>query len=206
MGWILKRPKKGDLSPVSSFDRLRTAPERGEARGSRKGRLLLGAGAMALALSACSTGTYAVEIFPEQHYQQSHKRQEPPRLSPPDGAVPITGREAASDPAAAAQVRNPLPKDQKNLTLGAETFRVNCSMCHGEKGQGDGKVGDVLVKDGYSRPPDLMQPATQGKSDGAIFALVSNGVVVMPKFSLLLSEQDRWSVVQYLRFLAQQGQ
>ena len=79
-------------------------------------------------------------------------------------------------------------------------------MCHGPKGQGDGTVGGKLVEYGYARPPNLTAQATQSKSDGALFWTISNGVVVMPKFSLLLSEQDRWSVVQYLRFLTQQGQ
>ena len=34
---------------------------------------------------------------------------------------------------------------------------------------------------------------------------MTNGVVVMPKFGLLLNEQDRWSVVTYLRYLAQEN-
>lgn len=155
--------------------------------------------------SACTTGTYAVDIFPEQHYQQSKRRQEPPRMYLPDGAVPITGREVPLDSAATAQMKNPLPTTQQSLTLGAEVYRVNCVPCHGPQGQGNGMVGQLFVGRGYyAQPPNLMLPVTQGKSDGQIFYLVTNGVVVMPKFGLLLNENDRWSVVQYLRFLAQQ--
>ena len=153
---------------------------------------------------ACSGGTYPADIFPEQHYQQSYKAQEPPRLSPPDGAVPITGREVVLDFAQADKTSNPLPRTKEVLTVGAERFRVNCSMCHGSQGLGDGPVGDRLVRDGYAMPPNLLADATQGRSDGGIFWVLSNGVVVMPDFSRMLSEQDRWAVVHYLRFLADQ--
>jgi len=171
---------------------------------SAKGRVLLAAGVLAVLAAACTKGTYAVDIFPEQHYQQSFKAQEPPRLSPPEGAVPITGREVDLDFQEADQTANPLPRTQEVLERGAELFRVNCSMCHGSGGRGDGPVGDRLVADGYARPPDLLAAATQDRSDGSMFWIISNGVVVMPQFNLLLPEDDRWAIVQYLRFLAEQ--
>ena len=43
---------------------------------------LVAAALAALLLTACEGGSYAVDIFPEQHYQQSYKSGEPPRLSP----------------------------------------------------------------------------------------------------------------------------
>lgn len=175
-----------------------------KALGRRKGALLAVAALLLLAATACQKGAYQVDVFPEQHYQQSLKKQEPPRLSPPDGAVPVTGRELALDPAAADKTPNPLPRTREVLTQGADVFRVNCSMCHGLTGQGDGTVGAKLVQYGYARPPNLNAPATQSKTDGTLFWTITNGIVVMPKFGLLLSEQDRWSAVQYLRYLAEQ--
>jgi len=166
---------------------------------------LLLAAALGLVVAACSKGTYAVDIFPEQHYQQSLKKQEPPRIDPPEGAVPITGREVPLDFATADNTSNPLPRTREVLQQGAELYRVNCSMCHGPEGQGDGAVGDILVRDGYSRPPNLLADATQNRSDGSIFWVLSNGVVVMPNFSLLVDAEDRWSIVHYLRFLEGQN-
>ena len=66
-------------------------------RRSRLALLALMAG-YALLLIGCSrilpsSGTYPVDFFPEMHYQQSFKIQEPPSLSAPTGSVPITGRE-----------------------------------------------------------------------------------------------------------------
>ena len=41
----------------------------------------------------CAEGSYPVDIFYEMHYQPSHHSQQPPRLMPPAGAVPITGKD-----------------------------------------------------------------------------------------------------------------
>ena len=46
-----------------------------------------------VSMLGCSTGTYPIDIFPEMHYQQSYKIQEPPSLSAPPGSVPISGGE-----------------------------------------------------------------------------------------------------------------
>ena len=216
-----------------------------------------------LLLSACLPGTYQMDIFPEQHYQQSVRRSGPPRLTPPDGAVPITGAEVVVTSAQANALKNPcasgcgpdifsvvpsadaaagfpysgtlaapdvyhdsstnptagnpstlfgmgafatLPNTSDVVQHGAEVYRVNCSMCHGPSAQGNGTVGDKFVeKDYYVRPPNLTAATTQDRTDGGIFYIITNGVVVMPKFGLLLNEQDRWSAVMYLRYLAQQS-
>lgn len=165
---------------------------------------LLGCALSVLLVSACERGSYAVDIFPEQHYQQSVKSGEPPRLAPHPKAVPISGREIMFDAAAAAGVRNPVQRTTASLDRGNEVFRVNCAMCHGDQGRGSGAVGDVLVANNYVRPPNLNSEATQAKTDGELFWILTNGIVVMPEFKNLLSEEDRWSVVHYVRFLADQ--
>ncbi len=172
----------------------------------RRAMLMAGLAAVAasaLALAGCSKGTYAVELFPEQHYQQSTRIQEPPRQYPYPGAVPITGREAPVDAQNAARLANPLPRSQQVVARGAELFRVNCAMCHGPRASGDGAVGAILVENGYLRPPNLTAAGTQGRSDGEIYAIVTNGILVMPTFKNMLKESDRWAIVQYLRSLPQ---
>ncbi len=160
---------------------------------------------VALVVAGCTGGTYPVDIFPEMHYHQSTRIQEPPRRLPPEGAVPITGKETYFEFAVAADVPNPLPRSETVLKHGAELFRVNCAMCHGPQAKGDGAVGDFLVKWGYSRPPNLTADLTQGRADGEIFSLITDGVLVMPQFKNMVSEDDRWSLVHYLRFLADQS-
>ena len=173
---------------------------------------MLVAVAVGLVIAGCSKGTYEVEIFPEMHYHQSVKKQEPPRLDPPEGAVPVTGREVALDFQTAGVTSNPMPRTQEVLEHAAELFRVNCSMCHGPQGRGDGPVAPFLAAGGVS--PANLPTATEDRSDGEIFWLMSNGgtrgqaglPVIMPTFRLLLDEEDRWSLVQYVRFLTEQGQ
>ena len=155
-------------------------------------------------LVSCSSGAYAVEIFPEQHYQQSYKRQEPPRLTPPDGSVPVTGRPVELSAADSAGLTSPVQRSQKTLAEGADLFRINCSMCHGTGGRGDGTVGAKLKENGYASAPDLLSASTQAKSDGTLFWTISNGVVVMPPFKLLLTEEQRWEVINYLRYMREQ--
>jgi len=47
-------------------------------------RCLLGLALLAgLVATACSQGSYPVDIFYEMHYQQSYRSNEPPSLSPP---------------------------------------------------------------------------------------------------------------------------
>ena len=170
-----------------------------------KGVAFVAIALVALVVTSCTKGTYQVDLFPEMHYQQSYRGQEPPRLMPHPDAVPITGKEVQFASAQAAQVApNPLPASREVLERGSEVYRINCSMCHGVTAQGEGPVGDALVRNNYLRPPNLMAGATQSKTDGDIFYIVTNGIFVMPEFKNLLGEDDRWSVVHYLRFLAQQ--
>ena len=170
-----------------------------------KGRLLLLAAALlGIAATACEKGSYSVDLFPEMHYNQSFKYGEPPRLSPPDGAVPVTGMAPALTAAEAAAARNPVARTPATINHARETYRVNCAMCHGDTGKGDGATGAILVRDGYLAPPNLTAPAIQAKADGELYNTITNGVVVMPKFGKLLSDSDRWELVLLLRELARQ--
>ena len=77
----------------------------------------------------CSQGTYPVDIFYEQHYQQSYKSHEPPRLSGSADAV-------AFFPPPASTVTN----------TGADLYRVNCQMCHGADAKGTGPVLGLITQ------------------------------------------------------------
>ena len=37
--------------------------------------------------------------------------------------------------------KNPLPLTEENLKLGQERFNINCAICHGRTGRGNGPVG-----------------------------------------------------------------
>ncbi|MDE0592731.1 MAG: hypothetical protein OSB68_05750, partial [Dehalococcoidia bacterium] len=105
-------------------------------------RLVLVVGLMmlsTLASSACAvqeSNTYPVEIFSEMHYSQAFKEQEPPRLAPPADSVVF---KTAGD---SSQTYNVPDKQERayDPAVAANLYRVNCSVCHGLSGLGDGKA------------------------------------------------------------------
>ena len=177
-----------------------TRPARGP------GRLAVGVALVALALVAAGcipkTGSNApLDWASEMHYSQTSRSQEPPRLAAPVGAVPVTGREIQRSVVEWAAVPNPAPDSPEALVVGAELFRINCAMCHGLEGRGDGPMAPIFLDSGYLAPPDLTGPITSGRTDGDIFGVVTNGILVMPKFRQLLSPEERWLIVRHVRAL-----
>lgn len=93
---------------------------------------------------------------------------------------------------------NPVKNDQVSLARGQELFMINCAICHGETGVGNGTVGNFFTK----KPADLTSDVVQNLSDGAIFLTISNGVPNrMPPLNENLSVRDRWDVVNFVRTL-----
>ena len=138
-----------------------------------------------LVLVGCSQGTYPVDIFYEQHYQQTYRSHEPPRLIGVADAV-------AFFPPVASTVTN----------TGADLFKVNCQMCHGADGKGTGPVLGIL-RDNYgyqtivdaditNRPPSLIE-ARLGATTRPL-----GPTSVMPPFGKLLSPDERAAIAQYV--------
>ena len=171
----------------------------------------------ALIAISCTKGTYPLDIFYEMHYQPSYHSQEPPRLMPPVGAVPITGKEVPLQvsPTNIDAIINPMPEE--GVDQGAKLFAINCSMCHGVGAMGDGQVLQTMI-DEYGYTPKLNTNLTLvnifGYSDGLLFTTITNrdlrpeiaaldpGTnVVMPQFQKLLTVEERWMLVNYLNTL-----
>ena len=171
------------------------------ATGVRRVRALLLLGLIVVVAAACANGTYPLDIFYEMHYQQSYQSHEPPRLWAPEGAVPVTGREISG-------TENPIPGER--VEEGARLFATNCVFCHGVDGKGDGQVL-LTMKDTYGygtddRPylitPDLTDDFVKDQADVALFGWITNGVTVMPAWDKLLTVEERWLVINYIRTLA----
>lgn len=77
---------------------------------------------------------------------------------------------------------------------GKALYEKNCQGCHGKTGLGLGGA-----------TPNLADAERMRKtSDAELFEIVSNGRpgTGMPAWAKVLSEQDRWNVVRYVRTLA----
>ena len=165
-------------------------------------------------------GAYQVDIFTEMHYTQAYRSQEPPRLYPATGSVPF--QLVGAGPLVVEELT--LAKTADTVDLGMDLYGVNCAVCHGDAGIGDGPMEDFLIKWGGIRPPDLTSPTTAGRSDDDLLGLISEGGstkltfaqlgiappaeidnrISMPIFRKLLTQEERWMLVHYLRDL--QGQ
>lgn len=150
-------------------------------------------------LVGCSTGAYPTDVFPEGHYQQSYRSQEPPRLQPARDSVPITGREINYGFGEASNLTNSLPNTPETMVEARRVYKVNCEVCHGASGRGDGPMTPYFQKAGPSVPVDFTSARVRGRKEGELYWIVTNGLGLMPRFGPLLTPEERWAVVHYVR-------
>lgn len=76
---------------------------------------------------------------------------------------------------------------------GEGIYTKNCVSCHGMPGK------DNWVKQLNPPPGDLSKPKAQNQVDGELFYRITNGKAPMPEFRNILSEDERWWVISFLR-------
>jgi mono/diheme cytochrome c family protein len=103
-------------------------------------------------------------------------------------------------PSRAARKKNPIAADSKSITAGKTLYTTQCLKCHGDAGRGDGPS----AKDLTPRPKDLSDSTVASQTDGALFWKITTGRKPMPTFETLISDDDRWNVINYVRTLAPQ--
>lgn len=93
---------------------------------------------------------------------------------------------------------NPVATDQTSIQRGAELYSINCALCHGTGGKGDGPIASHLK----NKPFDLTSFPIHSFTDGGIFFTISTGVPEkMPALNENLNVRERWDVVNYVRTL-----
>jgi len=113
----------------------------------------------------------------------------PPRSVPVDGPAFIPNMGAPT---------NPVPADDVSISRGETLFSINCVMCHGETGEGNGPVSSLIA----NKPANLTSIITQSKTDGTLFMTITNGVEgKMPPMVENFTVRDRWDLVNYIRTL-----
>ncbi len=162
-------------------------------------------------LTGCDAGKNKtnIETFQGMFDQINNKSQDYDELSeqpsnrvPPENTVPrgfkpykYKGRLTAS-----GAMRNPKAGDftPETLEVGKTRYEVYCGVCHGMSGQSDTVVaGKLSVK-----PPTIFSDRIKKLSDGRLYYAITEGYGLMGSYSRqILSEGDRWSVVNYVRHL-----
>lgn len=89
---------------------------------------------------------------------------------------------------------SPLNKDnkEKNMKRGKDMYTINCSICHGTKGDGQG----ILVQ----KEKILGVPNYKNINItlGSIYHVIMYGKNIMGSYSSQLNELDRWKVAEYV--------
>lgn len=101
-------------------------------------------------------------------------------------------------PASANSVTNPLKGNADATAAGKKTYTIYCVVCHGAKGKGDGIAAAGLQK----QPADHTSARVQSETDGSLFWKMSEGRSPMPPYKGVLTETQRWQLVNYIRTLA----
>ncbi len=127
--------------------------------------------------------------------QASIAYEQGPRLAAPAEAIPVQGPVLiAGQPAT-----QPRPATEDSLQRGQVLFGINCAMCHGPAGNGQGTLSGYFTP----KPADLTAGPVQSLSDQEIFLVLTNGWGVMPSLAENLTASERWDVVNYVRSLSQ---
>lgn len=164
-----------------------------------------GALALTVALTACSWFT---DFKDQPKFDPwTSPNDSIPMRGNPQNSVPIFGSAApgyavsrSNLPAtldSLASIPNPVPVDARSLLNGRKYYSINCAVCHGDAGKGDGPI----VAKGFP-PIPLVGPASPapGRTDGYIWGMMRNGRGLMPSYNRI-EEMDRWDVVNYVRGL-----
>jgi mono/diheme cytochrome c family protein len=100
--------------------------------------------------------------------------------------------------------RNPLAQSPEVVEEGKEAFGDYCIVCHGLDGQNTG----VPFAGSMSPPvPSLASKEVQRYTDGQLKWIIDNGISPsgMPASRGILSDEEMWSIVEYLRHLPPAG-
>jgi len=98
-------------------------------------------------------------------------------------------------PKNANAITNPTKDLSVSVKSGAVLFKAQCLMCHGEKGNGKGPAGTYLSP----KPADFTSKVIQAQSDGVLFWKMTNGKTPMAAYKDILTEKQRWDLVNYIR-------
>lgn len=119
------------------------------------------------------------------------------REDPIDDRGPATGVDATGAYLTAA----PMPVDEATLQRGEERYRIFCSPCHGEQGDGQG----MLTQRAGVAVTSLHDPRLVEAPDGQLVEVIDQGLGLMPSYRSQVPPEDRWAIVAHVRQLQAQA-
>ncbi|HWB57962.1 MAG TPA: cytochrome c [Chthoniobacteraceae bacterium] len=83
------------------------------------------------------------------------------------------------------------------LARGQQRFNINCAVCHGAVGMGNG----IVTQFGLVGPANFQQAQYRTMPDGQIFNTITFGKGKMGAYGPNIAVEDRWAIVAYIRAL-----
>lgn len=92
-------------------------------------------------------------------------------------------------------LNNPLSADAKNLAAGAKIYKKVCWTCHGDNGKGNGPGANEIK----TPVADFNNSIVVNRTDGALFWWISYGGNDMQPYKDVLSKDEIWQIIIYIR-------
>lgn len=98
-----------------------------------------------------------------------------------------------------ANVKNPIDTISKaDLAEAGRLFNINCAICHGAKGAGNGPIATSGKIGGIA---NLTLGLYVDMADGTMFHSIHYGKNLMGSYASQLSKKERWMIIKYIRTL-----
>jgi len=165
----------------------------------------------------CDKKTPDWEYFPDMYDSPAREAQEfdptaPNKVGgrlPVEGTIPIeyTPYEFKGpnlDDPRVKELRVPenIQLTEVNLKRGESQFQIYCYPCHGPQGEGNGPVIGPPGGGKFNYSPNMNIHGTYAYlNDGQLYHVITNGNGQMPPYASMISEEDRWKIVIYVRRL-----
>jgi mono/diheme cytochrome c family protein len=83
------------------------------------------------------------------------------------------------------------------LERGQERYRIYCTPCHSELGDGNG----MIVQRGFQHPPSYHEQRLREVPMDYFYDVITNGYGAMYSFAARIPPRDRWAIAAYIRAL-----
>lgn len=100
-------------------------------------------------------------------------------------------------PAYSSSYKNPFKGNATATADGKIIYNQMCVLCHGLQGKGNGEAGLSLER----KPANFLALKVINQTDGNIFWKITNGKAPMATYEELLTDDQRWKLVNYIREL-----
>ncbi len=100
---------------------------------------------------------------------------------------------------------NPFPATPESLAAAKALYDVNCGICHGEKGDGQGWLYAKPDAKYPAAPKNFLLDEMKQAGNGRYYFAIMYGKNTMGGYSDKLSFEERWQVINYIRSLQGAG-